>query len=181
MADIQPHRGNLSLHWGVIRLFGRTTSHTRPKYNLKGLTKTIKCNAGFYASVFDAKKGVTRVSEEPCTAIEGKCMFHIISLPDRLSYKSEHTKKHILLNEIETILCKSVSLIWYKFNWNLFQGFDSTVREHWCSLWLGSCDAMMTSSNGNIFRFIGPFCREFTGHQWIPLTKASDAELWYLI
>ena len=29
---------------------------------------------------------------------------------------------------------------------------------------------MMTSSNGNIFRF--------TGHQWIPLTKASDAELW---
>ena len=29
---------------------------------------------------------------------------------------------------------------------------------------------MMTSSNGNIFRV--------TGHQWIPLTKASDTELW---
>ena len=37
---------------------------------------------------------------------------------------------------------------------------------------------MMTSSNGNIFRVIGPFCGEFTGHRWIPLTKASDAELW---
>ena len=28
--------------------------------------------------------------------------------------------------------------------------------------------AMMTSSNGNIFRLTGPLCREFTGHRWIP-------------
>ena len=39
---------------------------------------------------------------------------------------------------------------------------------------------MMTSSNGNIFRVTGPLCGEFTGHQWIPHTKASDAELWSL-
>ena len=38
--------------------------------------------------------------------------------------------------------------------------------------------SMMTSSNGNIFRVIGPLCREFTGPRWIPHTKASDAELW---
>ena len=37
---------------------------------------------------------------------------------------------------------------------------------------------MMPSSNGNIFRGTGPLCGEFTGHRWIPLTKASDAELW---
>ena len=37
---------------------------------------------------------------------------------------------------------------------------------------------MMMSSNGNIFRVTGPFCGEFTGHRRIPLTKASDAELW---
>ena len=37
---------------------------------------------------------------------------------------------------------------------------------------------MMTSSNGNIFRVTGPLCGEFTGHRWIPHTKASDAELW---
>ena len=51
-------------------------------------------------------------------------------------------------------------------------------------LWFGmglfnpypSC--MMTSSNGNIFRVTGPLCGEFTGHRWIPRTKASDAELW---
>ena len=36
---------------------------------------------------------------------------------------------------------------------------------------------MMTSSNGNIFRVTGPLCGESTGHRWIPLTKASDAEL----
>ena len=35
----------------------------------------------------------------------------------------------------------------------------------------------MTSSNENIFRVTGPLCGEFTGDRWIPLTKASDAEL----
>ena len=35
------------------------------------------------------------------------------------------------------------------------------------------------SSNGNISHVIGPLCGEFTGHRWIPCTKASDAELWY--
>ena len=30
----------------------------------------------------------------------------------------------------------------------------------------------------NIFRVPGPVCGEFTGHWWIPRTKASDAELW---
>ena len=37
---------------------------------------------------------------------------------------------------------------------------------------------MMTPSNGNIFRVTGPLWGESTGHQWIPLTKASDVELW---
>ena len=37
---------------------------------------------------------------------------------------------------------------------------------------------MMTSSNWNIFRVTGHLCGAFTGHRWIPRTKASDAELW---
>ena len=37
---------------------------------------------------------------------------------------------------------------------------------------------MITSSNGNSFHITGPLSGESTGHQWIPLTKASDAELW---
>ena len=40
------------------------------------------------------------------------------------------------------------------------------------------CSNMMTSSNGNIFRVTVPLCGEFTGHRWIPFTKASDSELW---
>ena len=40
---------------------------------------------------------------------------------------------------------------------------------------------IMTSSNGNIFRVTGPLCGEFTGHRWLPLTKASDSELWCLL
>ena len=37
---------------------------------------------------------------------------------------------------------------------------------------------MMTPANGNIFRVTGHLCGELSGHWWIPLTKASDAELW---
>ena len=37
---------------------------------------------------------------------------------------------------------------------------------------------MMTLSNGNIFHVTGPLCGEFTGHRWIPLMKASEAECW---
>ena len=37
---------------------------------------------------------------------------------------------------------------------------------------------IMTSSNGNIVRVTGHLCVEFTGHRWIPRTKASDADLW---
>ena len=46
--------------------------------------------------------------------------------------------------------------------------------------WLVLCwvNLMMTSSNGSIFRVTGPLCGEFTGHRWIPLTKANKAELW---
>ena len=39
----------------------------------------------------------------------------------------------------------------------------------------------MTSSNENIFRVTGPLWGESTGHRWIPLTKSSDAGLWYFL
>ena len=38
------------------------------------------------------------------------------------------------------------------------------------------CDMVM-SSNGNIFRVTDPLWGESTGDRWIPLTKASEAEL----
>ena len=45
-------------------------------------------------------------------------------------------------------------------------------------LWLIIQSSTVTWSNGNIFRVTGPLCGEFSGHGWIPLTNASDAELW---
>ena len=45
--------------------------------------------------------------------------------------------------------------------------------------WQGLGIYMMTSSNGNIFRLTGPLWGESAGHRWIPLPKASDAELWF--
>ena len=36
----------------------------------------------------------------------------------------------------------------------------------------------MMSSNGKIFPITGPLCGEFTDDQWIPHTRASDAEFW---
>ena len=68
-----------------------------------------------------------------------------------------------------------------------FLGYTVPIRFVLCCvlLWFGTARlwkyTMMTSSNGNIFRIIGPLCGEFTGHRWIPLTKTSDAELWCLL
>ena len=47
--------------------------------------------------------------------------------------------------------------------------------------WVGMAGNMVTSSNENIFRGAGSVCGEFTGHRWIPLTKASNAELCFFI
>ena len=38
--------------------------------------------------------------------------------------------------------------------------------------------SMMTSQKGNIFRVTSSLSGDHTGHRWIPLTKASGAELW---
>ena len=76
--------------------------------------------------------------------------------------------------------------------WNWKCAFNSTFPKYgflWCILYLLLWSTtkehiyfmfMMTSSNRNILRVTGHLCGEFTGHRWIPRTKASDAELWCL-
>ena len=82
----------------------------------------------------------------------------------------------------------------YKYHWASvpFQMIlylrKAILNSIWCIIqkWWSSADTqiwnsqqhIMTSSNGNIFRVTGYLCGEFTGHRWIPRTKASDAELW---
>ena len=60
---------------------------------------------------------------------------------------------------------------WRKF---IFSLTNPSLMEHMTT---ATERTMTTSSNGNIFRVTGPFCGEVTGHQWIPLPEASDAEL----
>ena len=83
------------------------------------------------------------------------------------------------------VLC---DLLW-KHNTNMYIWFITYTQyrqyvRHYCVPFHGRVYHqmlpvfMMTSSNGTIFRVTGPLCGEFTGHRWIPLTKASDAEYW---
>ena len=51
-----------------------------------------------------------------------------------------------------------------------------TFRVIWMAMRQSTTAPMMTLSSGGIF--CGPLWRKSTGHQWIPLTKATDAELW---
>ena len=79
-------------------------------------------------------------------------------------------------------LCKETfwnSLLTRHFWISLSMNNSSKAKQsdlHYMKSWK-ICISMMTSSNGNIFRVTGPLCGEFTGHRWIPLTKANDAEL----
>ena len=59
------------------------------------------------------------------------------------------------------------SRIWLT-KWYLMVNLTSLLEHVW----------IMTSSNRNIFRATGPLWGECSGHQWIYLTKTSDAELW---
>ena len=62
---------------------------------------------------------------------------------------------------------------------NLFMSYYYLHRVRvFTTIRLDANSFMMTSSNGHIFRVSGPLWGEFAGHRWIPLTKASDAELW---
>ena len=59
--------------------------------------------------------------------------------------------------------------------------FISNIRIDLARRYKGWVQYMKMSSNGNIFRVTGHLFGEFTGHRWIPLTKASDGELWCIL
>ena len=60
----------------------------------------------------------------------------------------------------------------------IYEGILDIRDNHLFYLYILNLAAiMMKSSNVNIFRVTGLLCAEFTGHQWIPHTRASDGEL----
>ena len=72
---------------------------------------------------------------------------------------------------------------WWDISWlqnikSYFTGAFSCIFVKLSCIFPGAPLNMMTPSHGNIFRVTGLLCGEFAGHRWIPLTKASDSELW---
>ena len=74
-------------------------------------------------------------------------------------------KLAIFKNILISMQCMNLSI--WNTDTNIFYFTASKIKH-----------LIMASSNGSIFRVTGPLCGEFTGHRWIPLPKASDAELW---
>ena len=73
-------------------------------------------------------------------------------------------------------LTRSLSFLGEEFNYMRPLHAQSWLTKHGCFIVRWTL-ITMTSSNGSIFRVTGHLCGEFTGHRWIPHTKANDAEL----
>ena len=71
--------------------------------------------------------------------------------------------------------------------WNMYKVYiglwtqtllGCVIGTDWVSAREATPEIMVTSSNGKKIRVTDALWGESTGHRWIPLTKASDAELW---
>ena len=78
------------------------------------------------------------------------------------------------------------SLLWYN-HWDVLFAWhqrrtNTTVWRHvtWGSFYEMFMSSCLKSCKNSIilFRITGLLCREFTGHRWIPHTKASDEGIW---
>ena len=95
------------------------------------------------------------------------------------------TLKTLQINQVKEHQHKTTEILhfgnFHKWNAPYCHGIFVLNDIYICNVCTISTYNMMTSPNGNIFRVTDPLCGEFTVHRWIPLTKASDAELWYFL
>ena len=63
-----------------------------------------------------------------------------------------------------------------KSHWVIAFAGELCRDVYWGCVW-----NMMTLLNGNFARVTGPLWGESSGHRWIALTKASNAEIWYFL
>ena len=105
-----------------------------------------------------------------------EAMNHPVKGPRSLSTLSIHSPFHIMGHVGLTVISRTIILVSYL--WVKLLQLILRMDTHRMTTWPST---MMTSSNGNIFRVIGPLWWESTSHWWIPHTKASDAELWCFI
>ena len=75
--------------------------------------------------------------------------------------------------------------LWYLWDYSNNGGHVSNPTNSPTATRRGLCDSlsvvMTTTSNGDIFCVTGHLCGELTGYRWIPVTKASDVELWWFL
>ena len=76
------------------------------------------------------------------------------------------------------VIDKAATLNWFQYHWN-YMGKITAPRHNKTQQTASHVYdyLMMTSTNENLFGVSGPLWGESTGHRWIPLTTASDAEL----
>ena len=93
--------------------------------------------------------------------------------------KSNQNNTNINLKCFETLeVCLHLAKCLWEYYLHLLKHFLDGMGIFMSNGSIKFTMVIMTSSNGNIFRVIGPLCGEFTGHRSSPFTKAGDAELW---
>ena len=124
--------------------------------------------------------------------IHGHCDFLIsVSLPVTQPWQWRVRKPHQLLGTYDTTTTKSIKRVCMPWNvqWVCKQ---ISLPVKYCSMYITGHVILATilwnPTRGisyhdavikwKYFRVAGPLCGEFTGHRWISLTKASDAEFW---
>ena len=79
--------------------------------------------------------------------------------------------------------------LWQKFQFGIKKHYITPLHDYrsaydasGLSIWRAHISVRICLHDDVIkwkhFRVTGPLCGEFTRHRWIPLTKASGAELW---
>ena len=91
----------------------------------------------------------------------------VICVVNRVVWNNNKTSLHCHLALLRNLITLLVFYIRH------FSSLVSYIKNSFIRM----CHVMVTSSNTNISRIAGPLWGEFTGHRWIPLTKASGVEL----
>ena len=87
-----------------------------------------------------------------------------------------HTVTHI------SVICITCECFFVYGNIYSFWRIQSSSLNIWSRPpWRCTCKClyMTTSWNWNILRATGPLLGELSGHRWIPLSNASNSELWF--
>ena len=111
-------------------------------------------------------------------------------------------KLQLVLTSTRSVCCSLAGMIWHCFICRINTTFIYSYINHITSLrirndsaliwhesykvnspWRSGITTEMNGTHDDVIKWkhfprYWPFVREFTGHRWIPLTKASNAELW---